>query len=389
MRSPDGPQVDAPGPPDEHGHGDGAEEVAGDGRDDHGHAGRVDHGAPCHDGGRWRATASPRSTWCGSVPGARWPRWPGSAPTAVRLARGGGPVFWRLLGTGRGSDTGVGVDPRRTALFALWDDDAALDTFLARSPIARRWRDADEAYTVRLRRLGGHGTWRGVAVLDGMAAATDGADADAGAEPGPVAVLTRATVRVRHWPAFIGAGRRVSAEVAAAPGLLAVVGIGEAPVGRQATFSLWRSTADAHAFAYGRPDHLDAVRRTRAEGLVRRAAVRPLPALRQRRHLGRSRPPGRLTPRLRRAAERGIARRRGGARPQRCRHDREQHPVGLAAVAMVEAVGLGEAGSSPGRAGGPARRGGRGCSRRARPRTPRRRRSPRRRSGRAHPSRRR
>ena len=187
----------------------------------------------------------------------------------VRLARGGGPVFWRLLGTGRGSDTGVGIDPRRTALFALWDDDAALDTFLARSPIARRWRDADEAYTVRLRHLGGHGTWRGVAVLDGMAAATDAAtDADAGADaaPGPVAVLTRATVRARHWSAFVGAGRRVSAEVAAAPGLLAVVGIGEAPVGRQATFSLWRSTADARAFAYGRPDHLDAVRRTRAEG---------------------------------------------------------------------------------------------------------------------------
>ena len=91
----------------------------------------------------------------------------------LRLARGGGPVFWRLLGTGRGSDTGVGVDPRRTALFALWDDDAALDTFLARSPIARRWRDADEAYTVRLRRLGGHGTWRGVDVLEGMAGGAD------------------------------------------------------------------------------------------------------------------------------------------------------------------------------------------------------------------------
>ena len=192
-----------------------------------------------------------------------------------RLARGGGPVFWRLLGTGRGSDTGVGVDPRRTALFALWDDDAALDAFLARSPIALRWRDADEAYTVRLRRLEGHGTWRGVDVLKGMAAATadaaDGPDATAiaraaDAEPGQVAVLTRATVRARHWPAFVGAGRRVSAEVAVASGLLAVVGIGEAPVGRQATFSLWRSTADAHAFAYGRRDHLDAVRRTSAEG---------------------------------------------------------------------------------------------------------------------------
>ena len=84
--------------------------------------------------------------------------------------------------------------------------------------------------------------------------------------PARVAVLTRATVRARHWRAFVGAGRRVSVEVAAAPGLLAVVGIGEAPLGRQATFSLWRRGADAHAFAYGRPEHLTAVRRTRAEG---------------------------------------------------------------------------------------------------------------------------
>ena len=186
----------------------------------------------------------------------------------VRLARGGQPVFWRLLGTGRGSDTSVGVDPRRTALFAVWEDDEALDVFLARSPIARRWHGAEEAYTVRLRRVGGHGTWKGVHVLDGMAGpvrAASAADAELAASPRPVAVLTRATVRVRSWPAFVAAGRRVSAEVGTAPGLLAVVGIGEAPLGRQATFSLWRSTADAHAFAYGRPDHLDALRRTRAE----------------------------------------------------------------------------------------------------------------------------
>jgi hypothetical protein len=179
----------------------------------------------------------------------------------VRLAREGGPSFWRLLGTGRGRDTGVGVDPRRTALFAVWEDDAALDRFLARSPIAARWRDAEEVYTVRLRGGTGHGTWRGVALLDGLAPGQSSV-----ADDGPVAVLTRATVRVRHWPAFVAAGRRVSVELATAPGVLAVAGIGEAPLGRQATFSLWRTTADARAFAYGRPDHLEAVRRTRAEG---------------------------------------------------------------------------------------------------------------------------
>jgi heme-degrading monooxygenase HmoA len=174
------------------------------------------------------------------------------------LARTEGLVFWRLLGTGRGSDTGLGADLRRTALFAVWEDDAALDRFLDRSPIAQRWQVAAEAYTVRLRALGGHGTWRGFDVVERV---TPGAD-----DGGPVAFVTRATVRARRWRPFVAAGHRVSAEAAAAPGLLAVAGIGEAPLGRQATFSLWASAAAATTFASTSPHHREAVRRTRAEG---------------------------------------------------------------------------------------------------------------------------
>lgn len=190
---------------------------------------------------------------------------PGRAPLALarlgldrwRLPRVPGLVFWRLLGAGRGADTAAGsADLRRTALFARWEREEALDAFLA-SPLARRWDDAEEAYTVRLRALGGAGRWRGVDVLDGLVEGDPG---------GPVAVLTRADVRLRHWPTFVHAGRAVAPEARAAPGLLRVVGIGEAPVLRQATFSLWRSAADVQAFAYRMPRHADVVRRTRAEG---------------------------------------------------------------------------------------------------------------------------
>jgi hypothetical protein len=56
----------------------------------------------------------------------------------------------------------------------------------------------------------------------------------------------------------------VSAELTAASGLRAAVAIGEAPVGLQATFSLWDDAAAVSAFAHG-PRHRDVVRRTRRE----------------------------------------------------------------------------------------------------------------------------
>ena len=79
----------------------------------------------------------------------------------VRLRRVAGLELCRVLGTGRGSDTGPSADLRRTALFAVWRDEGDLDAFLAESPLAGRWSGADEQWHVRLRGLGGHGSWRG------------------------------------------------------------------------------------------------------------------------------------------------------------------------------------------------------------------------------------
>jgi hypothetical protein len=173
-----------------------------------------------------------------------------------RLARVPGLLFWRVLGTGRGDDTGPSADVRRTALFAVWEDAAALDRFVTSSSLARRWQHADEAWGVRLRGAGGHGRWRGVDVLDGLEPAVGG---------GPVAIITRADVRARSWRRFRRAGGPVSDELSGADGLLAVVGIGEAPIGRLGTFSLWRDLDAARAYATGMPRHRDVVRRTRAE----------------------------------------------------------------------------------------------------------------------------
>ncbi|HTT54059.1 MAG TPA: spheroidene monooxygenase [Streptosporangiaceae bacterium] len=175
------------------------------------------------------------------------------------LAGTPGLRFWKLLGTARDGTMSLGADPRRWAMFAVWQDHAALDRFLASSPVPAGWRLAGrETWSVRLRYAGGHGRWAGRDPFSGLAAAVP--------EPGqPVAVLTRAAIRARRLARFYRSVPAVDGALARADGCLRAVGMGEWPAARQATFSLWRDGAAIRAFAYAAGPHRAVVARTRAE----------------------------------------------------------------------------------------------------------------------------
>ncbi|WP_243718436.1 spheroidene monooxygenase [Actinomadura sp. 7K534] len=171
----------------------------------------------------------------------------------------GGLPFWRLLGTGRGRSMSLGADLRRWALFAVWDGERALEEFLARSPVAGRWRDeAEESWHVRLAPLGSRGRWGG---RDPFAAAVPAAR-PAG---GPVAVLTRASIRPRRLAAFYRSVPGVDLDLRRQDGCLASIGVGEWPLARQATFSLWEDDAAIARFAYRGDAHRTVIDRVRGE----------------------------------------------------------------------------------------------------------------------------
>lgn len=167
-----------------------------------------------------------------------------------------GLEFFRVLGTGEGDDTSPGADLARTALFMVWRDEAALQNFLRDHVVARRMTESTESWNVKLRSRGGVGSWKGNSVPDIL---------ERGSDEGPLAVITRARVRVRSWRAFGQAGVPVDHSLKGAEGLLGVVGIGELPVSMLGTFSVWRSSEDMKRWAYGSAQHQDVMRRTRDE----------------------------------------------------------------------------------------------------------------------------
>jgi hypothetical protein len=183
--------------------------------------------------------------------------------------------FVRQLGTGRGRAMGLGADLRRWALFAVWEHEEALDAFLRTSLFARRWYGwAEDAYTVRLAPLAAHGTWGGVDPLAGFDPSPGRGDDGLAAGPSaaePIAVLTRATIPARHWPAFHRAVPRVEGWLEANQGVvISALGVGERPVGTLATFSMWQSESAMRRFAYEPGGaHHDVVLAARQEGWFR------------------------------------------------------------------------------------------------------------------------
>ncbi|MFE0377003.1 spheroidene monooxygenase [Streptomyces inhibens] len=153
--------------------------------------------------------------------------------------------------------------PGRAGLMAAWDDDAALDRFLAEGPLARRLAGG---WHVRLEPVRVSGSWSPLPVEIAPDAAMDDED-------GPVVVLTLGQLRLRRALPFLRANSRAAGRAAADPSLVASVALARPPR-FVATFSLWQSVSAMRRYAYGaeQPEHKEVVREHRAKPFHHEAA---------------------------------------------------------------------------------------------------------------------
>jgi hypothetical protein len=190
--------------------------------------------------------------------------------------------FAKLLGTGHGHRfTPTDADPRHWALIASWDTARHAAAFESGRLVSSWDARSVESWRLQLRPLTSHGRWSGATPF-GAPEAQTGATPDlveAGSNmAGPCAILTRARLAPSKMITFWRAVPPVAAELAGAKGLRFARGIGEAPIGLQATFSVWDDLDAAASFAYRSPAHLQVIERTietrwYAEQLFARFAV--------------------------------------------------------------------------------------------------------------------
>jgi hypothetical protein len=179
-----------------------------------------------------------------SVPWALWRLVRG--PAALR--RVPGLRFARVLGSGRRGGFGLKPGLDCQGVFAMFDSLDAAESFAQSSPVAAAYRShAAESFTAVLKATSARGSWagQGMAVADGASASVSGSMAN----PTPVAALTRASIRPAKALRFWRHSPPAEAELAQAPGCRLAVGLGEAPVLRQATFSIWDSPQAMDAYA--------------------------------------------------------------------------------------------------------------------------------------------
>lgn len=176
----------------------------------------------------------------------------------IALWRMNGISFWKLLGTGKGETfTPRDADPLRWGLLVVIDPQEI--PALESSTLIQRWRKkAISEHSSDLAPISIHGQWSRRTPFESVTAVDKNWN-------GPVAAITRARIKWRKNLIFWRAVPPVTSSLLESQGLVAAIGIGEAPIGLQGTFSIWSSADAVKNFAYRGAAHQAAIAATHRE----------------------------------------------------------------------------------------------------------------------------
>jgi hypothetical protein len=169
-----------------------------------------------------------------------------------------GLSFVKMVGSGAGNGFSILPNLEVYGLLCVWETEAyAKDFFHDNSFFQEIKQRCSQYYCIFAENATSHGFW------DGKNPFTPTVKLD---ENKPLAVLTRATIKLRYLPYFWKFVPRTSQSVYEQSGRIFTIGIGELPLIQQATFSLWENPAKMMEYAYKSKFHSEVVKKTRELG---------------------------------------------------------------------------------------------------------------------------
>lgn len=173
--------------------------------------------------------------------------------------------FYKLLGTGKNGSFDIWPDFQQWSIMLFYNKELAKNTTLQEYTIELlgsfifKWLHffTSKARFIHLEPYAGHGTWDKLEFISQRKSNE--------APEGKIAVLTRATIRFSKLIPFWKAVPATAFHLEKQPGFIFSIGVGEVPLKKQATFSIWESEAAMKNYAYKMKAHQEVIRRTRDE----------------------------------------------------------------------------------------------------------------------------
>ena len=163
------------------------------------------------------------------------------------------------MGTGGGNGFSLWPDFGTYAFLGVWDSQKSADDFLKDNALLQTYyQKSSSIRTLKMLPVKSHGLWSGQNPFTEHKPVTIDSKL-------PVAVITRATLRLSRLIAFWKSVPSASAAIENAAGVQYFKGIGEWPFVQQATLSLWDSFEAVKKFAYRDQTHAKIIKKTRSQ----------------------------------------------------------------------------------------------------------------------------